>query len=84
MRQNILQKFIVTILISCAVVFLLASFSYADELAKLKKLSLKEVEDGFQLSFEHSKPPALFELNTQETPPKLFISIQGAKITFTR
>ena len=82
-RRTLIQKSIFTFLIACVVLSSSIVSSQADELSKLRKLSLEAVGDDFKINFEHSKSPVLFELKSVENPPKLLISIQGAKITFT-
>lgn len=81
------RKFILKISFYVAVIgvffplFFSCQLCLAEEVAKLKSLNLERIEEGLRISLEHTKP-VVYKVEEIDTPPRLYIYIQGAKITF--
>jgi len=71
----ILIKTWVIVFISCVV-------CYAQEPAKLKNISLQKVDQGLQITLEHSQPPLEVRSQKVEKRLRLYVYIDGARITF--
>jgi len=65
-----------------AIVFISGVVCYAQEPAKLKNISLQKVDQGLQITLEHSRPPLDVRSQKVEKQLRLYVYIDGARITF--